>query len=86
MEASTLVVVHGERVLVRSEAVAAALQELPGLWPAVAKGLRAVPLPVRDAGYRVVARVRYGLGGRLEACPLPTEAEQAKFLQESSDT
>jgi predicted DCC family thiol-disulfide oxidoreductase YuxK len=80
VEPSTLVVVRGERVLVRSEAVAAALEELPGVWPAVAAVLRAVPRPVRDAGYRAVAGIRHRLGGRLEACPVPTEAERAKFL------
>jgi len=80
VEPSTLVVVRGERVLVRSEAVAAALEELPGVWPGVAAVLRAVPRPVRDAGYRAVAGIRHRLGGRLGACPLPTEAERAKFL------
>ena len=79
-EPSTLVVVRDGRAMVRSEAVVAALSELPGVWPGVAKGLRAVPRPVRDAVYRVVARLRYRLGGRLEACPLPAEAEKAKFL------
>ncbi|MDR3737618.1 MAG: DCC1-like thiol-disulfide oxidoreductase family protein [Terracidiphilus sp.] len=84
-EPSTLVVVCGggggeERVLVRSAAVAAAMGELPVAWPAVAAMLRAVPRPVRDLGYRAVARARYWLGGRLEACPLPTAAERAKFL------
>jgi len=79
-EPSTLVVMRGGRALMRSEAVAAALEELPGPWPGVAVVLRAVPRAVRDAGYRVVAQVRYRLGRRLEACPLPTEAERAKFL------
>ncbi len=77
---STLVVMRRGRALVRSEAVAAALEELPGAWPGVAAVLRAVPRPVRDAGYMAVAGIRHRLGGRLKACPLPTETERGKFL------
>jgi len=83
--AGTLVVVReaggaDERLLVRSDAVAALLAEFPGAWPAVGVVLRAVPRPLRDLGYRWVARVRYRLGGRVLACPLPTEREREKFL------
>lgn len=82
---STLLVVRmaqGEvkQVLLRSDAVAAALGELTGPWPAVAVLLQTVPRAVRDLGYRAVAGMRYRLGGRLEACPLPSAAERAKFL------
>lgn len=83
--AGTLLVVReaggdGEQLLLRSDAVAALLAELPGAWPAVAAVLRGVPRPLRDCGYRIVARLRYRLGGRLEACPLPTARERDKFL------
>jgi predicted DCC family thiol-disulfide oxidoreductase YuxK len=82
---STLIVVRdaggeGELLLLRSDAVLALLDEMPGYWPAVAAVLRPIPRPLRDFGYRSAARVRYLLGGRLEACPLPTAREKAKFL------
>src|ERR1035437_5502857 len=35
--------------------------------------LRLVPRPVRDWGYRVIARNRYRMFGRYDACPMPTE-------------
>ncbi|MDR3451739.1 MAG: DCC1-like thiol-disulfide oxidoreductase family protein [Rhodoferax sp.] len=83
--AGTLVVVReaggeDELLLSRSDAVATLLAELPGAWPAVAAVLHAVPRPLRDGGYRIVARLRYRMGGRLEVCPLPTEREREKFL------
>jgi predicted DCC family thiol-disulfide oxidoreductase YuxK len=82
---STLIVVRepggeGELLLLRSDAVLALLRELPGPWPSVAVVLRPIPRSLRDFGYRSVARVRYLLGGRLEACPLPSAREKAKFL------
>lgn len=69
-----------EKLLVGSDAVAAMLRELPRPWPAVAVGLRWVPRPVRDLGYRLIARWRYRIWGRLESCPLPSAGERARFL------
>jgi len=69
-----------EHVLVRSEAVRALLRELPQPWPAVGAALSWVPRPVLDLGYRLIARWRHRIGGRLESCPLPTAAERERFL------
>jgi predicted DCC family thiol-disulfide oxidoreductase YuxK len=69
-----------EQLLVRSEGVLAMLSELPRLWPAVARVLRWIPRPLLDLGYRLIARSRYRIWGRLESCPLPTLAERARFL------
>lgn len=82
---STILVVRDARspaecVLVRSEAVLALLRELPRPWPAVAAMLGWIPRPVRDLGYRLIARWRYRIWGRLASCPLPTAEERARFL------
>lgn len=69
-----------EEILVRSDAVAAMLAVLPQPWPATGAVLRAIPRPLRDLGYRLVARWRYHIWGRLESCPLPTAEEGARFL------
>ena len=69
-----------ERVLARSEAVLALIAELPRPWPVVARVLGWIPRPVRDLGYRLIARWRYRIWGRLENCPLPTAGERNRFL------
>lgn len=69
-----------EQVLVRSDAAVAMLRELPRPWPAVARVFSWIPRPMRDLGYRLVARWRYRIWGRLEACPLPTPEERKRFL------
>ncbi|MGB7547597.1 MAG: DCC1-like thiol-disulfide oxidoreductase family protein [Terracidiphilus sp.] len=69
-----------ERILGRSDAVVALLAELPGPWPAVAAALGWIPRPLRDLGYRLVARCRYRIWGRLEKCPVPTSEERKRFL------
>jgi predicted DCC family thiol-disulfide oxidoreductase YuxK len=39
-----------------------------------------IPLPLRNLGYRLIARFRYMLFGKHEACRLPTPAERDRFL------
>ena len=83
--AGTMVVVRdadgaGESVLTRSDGVVALLRELPRPWPWVGAALGKTPRAVRDGGYRVVARWRYRIWGRLESCPVPTAEERERFL------
>jgi predicted DCC family thiol-disulfide oxidoreductase YuxK len=82
---STILVVRdpgspSERVLVRSEAALALLGELTFPWPAVGVAMGWVPRPVRDLGYRLIARYRYRIWGRLDTCPIPTAEERERFL------
>ena len=69
-----------ESVLVRSDAVVALLRELRQPWPVVGGVLGWIPRPVRDLGYRVIARWRHRILGRLESCPVPTAEERERFL------
>lgn len=74
-----------ERLLTRSAAVLELLRQLPQPWPSIAACLRLVPSPLRDLVYRLIARSRYRIWGRLEVCPIPTAEERSRFL-ESTDT
>ena len=69
-----------EQVLVRFAATLAVLRELPQPWPAVASVLGWIPHFLSDSAYRLVARWRYRIWGRLETCPVPTPEERARFL------
>lgn len=69
-----------ERVFVRSDAVVALLGELPRPWPLTGKLLGAVPRLLRDLGYRLIARWRYRIWGRLASCPIPGPEERGRFL------
>jgi predicted DCC family thiol-disulfide oxidoreductase YuxK len=68
------------QVLVRSRAILAALRELPQPWPTIAALLSLVPTFLADPVYRLIARWRYRIWGKLESCPIPTPAERAHFL------
>jgi predicted DCC family thiol-disulfide oxidoreductase YuxK len=69
-----------ERVFTRSDAAMEMLRELPQPWRVSGVVLGWIPRRVRDFGYRLVARWRYPIWGRLESCPLPTAQERAHFL------
>jgi predicted DCC family thiol-disulfide oxidoreductase YuxK len=84
---SVLVVRHpfsaNPQVLVRSRAVLAALRELPAPWPAISIVLSLVPAILADPLYRLIARSRYRIWGRLDACPLPTPGQRPHFISDT---
>jgi predicted DCC family thiol-disulfide oxidoreductase YuxK len=77
---STLVFRSGGHNHLRSAAVCRILLTLGGVWRIFGGMLWLIPWPLRDLGYRLVAKVRYRLFGRHETCRLPTPAERGLFL------
>ena len=69
-----------EELLVGSNAILACLRVLPQPWPMLAAIARLMPRPLREAGYRLVARYRYKIWGRYESCPIPTPEDRSHFL------
>jgi predicted DCC family thiol-disulfide oxidoreductase YuxK len=69
-----------QKLLRQSDVTVNLLLQLGGRWRLLGKLLRAVPPFLRNAAYRLFARNRYRLGGRHDECPLPTQAQQIKFL------
>jgi len=69
------------RLFYRSTALARILMRIGGLWWLIGALLWLIPAPLRNLGYRCVARVRYRLFGKHESCRLPTAEERALFLE-----
>ena len=69
-------------LLSRSDAVSFVLTELGGIWRLPGALLRILPRFARDWAYRLVARNRYRLFERYAACPVPSEAIRARFLDQ----
>ena len=75
----TNAVVHGGEVFLKSDAALTVLGFLPGWsWVGV---LFAVPKPLRDAVYNTIARNRYRIFGKYEACFVP-DAEMRDRVME----
>ncbi len=64
----------------RSTAIVRILCRLGGGWRILGSLLWLVPYPIRNLGYRLIARYRYVFFGKSEACRLPTADERDRFL------
>lgn len=71
-----------EQLLAKSDAGIRILCELGGPWRMAAGTLKLVPRPIRDWAYDWIAQRRYQWFGRYAACPLPSEENRGKFLDQ----
>jgi predicted DCC family thiol-disulfide oxidoreductase YuxK len=69
-----------ERVYQRSDAILGVGRELGGGWAMLAATARVLPRSLRDVLYRFVARNRYSVFGKYEACMLPDPNQRSRFL------
>jgi predicted DCC family thiol-disulfide oxidoreductase YuxK len=71
---------RGERFYLRSEAVFRACAAISGAprWVGLAARL---PRALTDLGYRLIARVRYRVFGRLDTCRIPAPGERERMLE-----
>jgi predicted DCC family thiol-disulfide oxidoreductase YuxK len=76
---STVLLLEDQQLYSESTAVLKIFKKMNGPWPLL-YGAIILPKPLRDFFYRLVARNRYKLFGRKDACMIPTPALTAKFL------
>jgi len=70
-----------ERLLARSDAILFLLRQLGGIWKLASLG-KLLPRITRDGIYKLVARNRYRVFGKYDACMLPEPEHRAKFLDQ----
>jgi predicted DCC family thiol-disulfide oxidoreductase YuxK len=75
----TNAVIHGGNAFMQSDAALTVLSTLPG-W-SWARALFLVPKPLRDAVYRLVARNRYRIFGKSDACIVPDADLRARVIE-----
>lgn len=64
----------------RSSAIVRALGYLGGHYRLYSWLLWLIPKPIREVGYRVVARLRYRIFGKRESCRMPTQEERGRIF------
>jgi predicted DCC family thiol-disulfide oxidoreductase YuxK len=75
---SVVVEIDGE-ILEKSDAVLRVLESLGGKWK-LASSLKIIPSFLRNAGYDLVAEMRYKIFGKKSTCRLPTPKEKDRFI------
>jgi len=77
--ARSIIFIEGGQVHLRSTATLRIARHLRFPWR-MAAVLLWVPVPVRDAVYRVVASVRHRLAGRSNACEIPPPEIRSRLI------
>ncbi len=79
----SVVVLDADRTLRNTDATLRLVREMPAPWRWLSAA-RFIPRPLRDGVYRLIAanrtRIPVGRNKTLDACPMPTPQQRAKFL------
>jgi predicted DCC family thiol-disulfide oxidoreductase YuxK len=77
--AKSLVLIEDGQVYLRSTAVLRIARHMRAPWKYAAKFLW-VPVPIRDAIYRVIASIRHRIAGESNACEIPPPEIRARLI------
>jgi len=77
---STFLLVENGKAFEKSDAVIRILSRLKNPWPVIGRVFSVVPRFIRNPAYRLVARNRYRLFGKREACMIPSPGVKERFL------
>jgi predicted DCC family thiol-disulfide oxidoreductase YuxK len=75
----SVVLVEADRVFLRSKTFLYVARHLRAPW-SIGYRVRWLPAFLLDLGYRVIARVRYRIWGRVDVCDLPSPENRGRFL------
>ena len=78
-DVDSIILVENEEAYMHSTAGLRVAKTLGGIW-SLGYAFIIVPAFIRDWAYRVFARNRYRLFGRLDTCMLPTPEVRERFL------
>jgi len=76
---ASFLLLDGQGAQTDTDAITRVLSGLGGGWR-IAALARLLPRAIRDRLYRIVARNRYRLFGRRDACRMPDPSQQHRFL------
>ena len=76
----SVVLIEKGQAYTESTAALRICRHLSGAWPLL-YGLIILPKPLRDAGYKFIARHRYRWFGKKDSCMLPTPELRGRFVE-----
>ena len=77
--ARSLILIEGDQIFLRSDAVLRIAGRMNAPWR-FAGAFLAVPRPIRDVVYRLVAAIRHRLAGESNACEIPPPEIRARLI------
>ncbi len=79
LDSSTIVLVAGDKLFTKSDAIIEIGKQLSG-WPKTVIILKIVPKLIRDYAYSIIAKYRYNIFGKKQVCMIPTSNYKDKFI------
>lgn len=76
----TFVLIEKDKYFIKSTAALKVLKNISG-WLKMFYPLILLPEFIRDWGYNFIAKNRYKIFGKSDACRIPSEEEKSKFLE-----
>jgi len=76
---SSIVLLEGDQILLKSSAALSIARRLSGLWP-ILYCVIVIPKFIRDHIYDVIARNRYRWFGKRDECMIPSSDLKVRFL------
>ena len=76
----SIILLQGDKFFQRSDAALEISRQLSGAWP-VLYIFKIIPRFLRDGIYNIIARNRYRLFGKMDACWIPTPELKERFLE-----
>ena len=77
---TTIYLLDDHGLSMRTTAVCRLLFTLGGFWKCLGGLLWVIPRPLRNLGYRFVARNRYRISGKVDACTIPAPNDLERLL------
>lgn len=78
-EFQSLVFIQGDQFYIKSTGALKILREVGGIWQ-IFGALLLIPRPIRDFFYDQIAKSRYKVFGKRDACMIPTPELKGRFL------
>jgi predicted DCC family thiol-disulfide oxidoreductase YuxK len=78
-ETDSVILVEDGKAFTHSDAALGIAKHLDGIW-SWARVFKVIPRPIRDVAYKFIAKNRYRIFGRRDACMVPTPDVRARFL------
>lgn len=78
---SIVLIIPDDAYFIKSDAALEISKSLSGIYP-IFSVFSFIPQSFRDFIYDLVAKNRYRIFGKKEACPLPTEEQKEKFIDQ----
>jgi predicted DCC family thiol-disulfide oxidoreductase YuxK len=75
----SIILIKGENYFIKSGAAFEIVKELNSAWK-IFYIFKVIPLPLRDFVYDLIAKNRYTIFGKRDACRVPTGEEMSRFI------